>query len=91
MYILKLTFLLGFSLLRIKKLYLSLCSLSLLHDTTTPAFSAPSHFCKAPAQSALFSRTDPGGGGYGGFVVVMELSGFVAGGGDYGGFVVVRV
>uniref|UniRef100_A0A2N9IZE5 Transmembrane protein n=1 Tax=Fagus sylvatica TaxID=28930 RepID=A0A2N9IZE5_FAGSY len=32
---------------------------------------------------------DPGGGGYGGFVVVMKLSGFVAGGGDYGRFVVV--
>ena len=89
MYILKLTFLLGFSLLRIKKLYFSLYSLSLSHDTTAPALSAPSHFCKAPAQSALFSRMDPGGGGYGGFVVVMELSRFVASGSDYGGFVVV--
>uniref|UniRef100_A0A2N9J7C2 Uncharacterized protein n=1 Tax=Fagus sylvatica TaxID=28930 RepID=A0A2N9J7C2_FAGSY len=45
----------------------------------------------ALAQSALLSCTAPGGGGYGGFVVVMELSGFVAGGGGYGGFVVVRV
>jgi hypothetical protein len=89
MYILKLNFLLGFSLLRIKKLYFSLCSLSLSHDTTAPNLSAPSHFCKAPAQSALLSCMDPGGGGYGGFVVVMKLSGFVAGGGDYGRFVVV--
>jgi hypothetical protein len=84
MYILKLTFLLGFSLLHIKN-FISLSAPS--HCHTTPTLSTPSHFRMALAQSALLSCTAPGGGGYGGFVVVMELSGFVAGGGNYGGFV----
>ena len=62
MYILKLTFLLGFSLFHIKN-SISLSAPS--HYRTTPTLSAPSHFRTTPAQSALLSRTAPGGGGYG--------------------------
>ncbi len=52
-------FLLHFSLLRIKKLYFSLCSFSFSHNTTAPAPSAASHFGTAPALPFSLARLQP--------------------------------